>query len=81
MKLTNQYAELLPGYDETPKAVYAAIALSLALRLSEENLTDAICQVFEEWITLHQNDIVPQSPAIKTLTAIGYFEPDIPATA
>lgn len=71
-KVTNEYARALPDYASTPKAVFAALALSLAERLagftelgqqrSEEPLADALTILREEWATLHANGIVPQRP-------------------
>ena len=63
MKVHNEYSQVFgPSYDKTPKAVYAAIALSLANRLMGDNFDLATKEVFREWSTLHENGIIPQSP-------------------
>lgn len=50
-------------YAETPKAVFAAIALSLAFIDVEERGFDlAVKQVLNEWRCLYENGIVPQKP-------------------
>lgn len=66
MKQTNGYALAYPEYHETPKAVIAAIAYSLALILNEDNEDRAVALLREEWMVLHEAGIVPQKPAIKT---------------
>lgn len=63
---TNDYQKLLAGdFDKTPKSVYAAIALSFAMRLTpedDEKYTEALALVRSEWAALHHNAIVPQKP-------------------
>lgn len=66
MKTTNEYAESFGEYREIPKAVFAAVALSFALRLVEVEGEDngdmfdlAEKLVVEEW---HRAGIVPQKP-------------------
>jgi hypothetical protein len=59
---TNEYQEAFPAYDRTPKAVIAALALSLAMRLSEDDPARAEKLLRDEWRVLHQNNIVPQVP-------------------
>lgn len=63
MKRKNTYAEQFPDYDRTPKAVYAALALSLALRLSEDDFPKALELLKDEWAVLYAQGIVPQVPA------------------
>ena len=65
MKTLNDYAIFLSkhSYDETPKAVYAAIALSFAVRLSEnEDFDKAVDLLNEEWRILYDNGIISQKP-------------------
>ena len=59
---TNTYIWRYPNFDKTPKAVIAAIAFSLAMRLCEDDFIKASQMVAEEWGILHQNNIVPQKP-------------------
>jgi hypothetical protein len=61
MKVSNAYAEQLPRniYDATPKAVFAAIAVSLATHGDPFN-ADPLLPILKEWEILHQNGIVPQ---------------------
>ena len=60
MKTGNQYLQYLSDYSETPKAVYAAIAFSLAMRLTEDDFEAAARLLRGEWDQLHENGIVPQ---------------------
>lgn len=64
MKTINNYTGLLKGYEETPKAVYAAIAVSLATRSGIE-LSEAERMIKEEWEALYDAGIVPQKPKSK----------------
>ncbi len=58
----NAYADRLgEWYDEIPKAVLAAIAVS-ALTAGGEQLVLARERVRAEWQTLYDNGIVPQRP-------------------
>jgi hypothetical protein len=58
----NEYeAELGALFDECPKAVLAAIAVS-ALTSGGDRLDKAALMVAAEWSTLHANGIVPQKP-------------------
>jgi hypothetical protein len=69
-KRSNEYADVVRSiYDRTPKAVFAALAVSLmACRDNGEGETgdsggDAILEaLLEEWSILHENGIVPQRP-------------------
>ena len=62
MKTGNEYQDQYPSFDDTPKAVIAAIAFSLAMRLSEDNPSEAIRLCSAEWQALHNAGIVPQKP-------------------
>tara|TARA_Y100001963_G_C6423309_1_gene283708 strand:- start:211 stop:489 length:279 start_codon:yes stop_codon:yes gene_type:complete len=78
-KIHNEYAELLSGiYSKTPKAVLAAVAVSLLMQSKEfHRLNDGPLGSFvgeelfaarlkkvlvDEWEILHANGIIPQSP-------------------
>lgn len=62
-KLRNEYVCALGAdYTDTPKAVYAALAFSLAMRLSEDRPDDARALLGDEWRTLHANGLIPQKP-------------------
>lgn len=61
-KVRNSYANMLNGYRETPKAVFAAVALSLAMRLCDDDPREAADLIDREWATLHANGVVPQKP-------------------
>lgn len=50
-------------YDSTPKAVFAAIAVSFAVMHSgDEDFAKAQDEVLREWWTLYDNGIIPQKP-------------------
>jgi hypothetical protein len=66
-KTTNEYVRALPDYADVPKAVYAALALSLAVRVSGqadggESFETARRILVEEWAALYASGIVPQAP-------------------
>lgn len=62
-KKRNAYVHAVVNYDDTPKAVWAAIAFSLALRLAgNDSNNDANLLIAAEWDALYQNQIVPQKP-------------------
>jgi hypothetical protein len=62
-KLGNDYARQLGKlYNEIPKSVLAAIAVS-ALTCGGDQLETALERVAEEWDILHQNGIVKQKPS------------------
>jgi len=66
MKAMNEYARACGQYEETPKAVFAALAYSLAVRLTgEEDYAGAVAILREEWQTLHEQGIIPQRPPVK----------------
>lgn len=78
MKAMNDYAASLSAefYSKTPKAVFAAIAVSLANQCNEAGI-DAIWDENEqaldalllaEWTALHNAGIVPQKPPRALLT-------------
>jgi hypothetical protein len=71
MATTNEYARELVQYEQTPKAVYAAIALSFAMRLNAEDFIEAERAVEDEWRILHDNGIVPQKPPAAIAKATG----------
>ena len=63
IKQGNKYSDVLGDiYDRTPKAVLAAIAVSLALRDAEDRFDKVEAVILEEWRILHQNGFVPQKP-------------------
>lgn len=64
MKLHNDYLKELPSdlYERTPKAVWAALAVSLALRLNEDQFEAVPVALCAEWSSLHQAGVVPQKP-------------------
>jgi len=61
---SNPYADAvgMKMLDTCPKAVWAAIAYSFAMRLSEDNHARAIETLKREWLTLHGGNLVPQKP-------------------
>ena len=61
---SNQYADAIGMkiFDACPKAVWAAIAYSLAMRLGSDNHGQAIETIKREWFILHGGNIVPQKP-------------------
>lgn len=62
-KLKNEYADELGGafYEQTPKAVFAAVAVSV-LTIGGDYLDDAKNRVLKEWWVLYRAGIVPQKP-------------------
>ena len=65
--LSNQYVEAITQelYDKTPKAVFAAIAISL-LSNGGDRLEEAQAGILCEWYALYNNGIIPQSiPTLK----------------
>jgi len=68
MKTVNEYQQVLEGkfYEGVPKAVLAAIAVSLQARLDggvidPQSMTKALR---DEWNALYQNGIIPQKPRV-----------------
>lgn len=73
---SNSYAEACENFDKTPKTVFAALAFSLAMRVSgNEGIKDPHKILRDEWQALYENKIVPQKPApykaYKYITAKG----------
>lgn len=69
MKKRNEYLDSLPHgfFDSTPKAVFAALAVSLAARCGDGGMDDLSPETIgafltEEWRVLHANGIIPQDP-------------------
>lgn len=62
-KVQNEYALAVGGalFEEIPKAVWAAIAVS-ALTCGGDQLDEAARLVAAEWQALHHAGIVPQTP-------------------
>lgn len=70
MKTSNDYAQAFGRlYDRTPKAVFAAVAMSYAIRVAgaEEPAGTAIAEFLHEWTVLNQNGIIPQKPAERAI--------------
>lgn len=65
--LHNEYASALgPLFEEMPKAVLAAVAVS-ALTIGGDEIDQAAERVAREWCVLHQTGIVPQRPTRRAL--------------
>lgn len=62
--LTNEYQNLAGPevFEKTPKSVWAAMAVSFAIRLAEDDPTKVRAILGQEWEALHANGIVPQKP-------------------
>lgn len=75
-KTSNEYADLIDSslYEKMPKTVLAAIAVSFALRLAEDDFSQVQDLLVEEWDTLHTAGIVPQKPQKERARRVG--EPD-----
>ena len=59
----NTYADALHGlFDRIPKSVFAALAVSYALRQQADDFTKVPNEIIAEWETLYQNGIVAQRP-------------------
>jgi hypothetical protein len=60
-KIENEYSRALGKvYSKTPKAVIAAIAVSLLLKENGEDFMGIADAFIKEWAVLQQNGIVPQ---------------------
>lgn len=60
---SNEYAAQLGAmFDEMPKSVLAAIAVS-ALTCGGDYIEEAAARVAHEWAILNENGIVPQRPS------------------
>lgn len=66
MKITNEYAIAYPHYKDTPKAVIAAIAYSLAMRLSCDDADEVKTILLSEWDSLTACGVVQQQRPIKS---------------
>lgn len=70
MKQSNEYAKWIDAqvFADIPKTVFAAIAVSFAMRLShsassgqdEDDIDRAMSEIIAEWQVLHHGGIVPQ---------------------
>jgi len=60
----NNYTEAISPevYEKTPKAVFAAIAVSFALLMEDGDFNKVDQAIINEWKTLNGNGIVPQKP-------------------
>lgn len=69
MKASNEYARAIRHYQQIPKSVLAAVAYSFAIREIGEDNSPAVFEaaILDEWKTLHENGIVPQSPGPSVL--------------
>ena len=63
--MKNEYSRSYPNFENTPKAVIAAVAYSLAMMIEGEEEGKAEKLLVEEWETLHQAGIVKQKPRYK----------------
>jgi hypothetical protein len=66
-KIWNEYNRLLSEgglYEETPKAVFAALAVSA---LTRGDLSKAKQAILAEWLVLYENGIVPQKPPLRVV--------------
>jgi hypothetical protein len=66
LKIGNEYARHLKArYASTPKAVLAAVVVSLLVKQSgNEDFAGVLDAFVKEWATLNANGIVPQKPLI-----------------
>lgn len=62
-KVTNEYSRQVSFYDQCPKAVFAAIAVS-ALTVGGDHLDKASNLILMEWWALYENGIVSQNPPL-----------------
>ena len=70
-KRTNEYATLIERTIDAPKAVWMALAVSLANQLAGGPLDRGLPPVdtlMAEWQALHNNGIVPQRPTRRRAT-------------
>lgn len=74
-KKGNNYAGLIPSriYRDCPKTVLAAIAMSFFVNhdQGDDNATTPIQGFVKEWMTLHEQGIVPQKPTRDALALLG----------
>jgi hypothetical protein len=71
IKTSNEYARAVNCYDEIPKAVWAAIAISV-LTCGGDCLDEANERVMQEWLALHEAGIVPQKPPIQIVATTAF---------
>ena len=72
-KVMNPYAKELDAiYQQIPKAVLAAIAVSFAT-CGGDRLEEAENNILKEWRILHDNGIVPQPPCKEP-----FFDEEVP---
>lgn len=62
IKTENQYIHLLDNYHNIPKAVIAAVCISLILKNHDEDINMVEEDFKHEWEALYMNGIVPQRP-------------------
>jgi len=60
-EIENEYQKSISRelFERTPKAVFAALAISYYLNTGSENLDAAL---LDEWKILHEQGIIPQKP-------------------
>jgi hypothetical protein len=75
-KTMNEYAGAVGGklYGRTPKAVFAAVAVSMVTN-GGDHLNNARRLFLEEWWILHEAGIVPQKPPFRLTPIEG--EPEV----
>lgn len=61
-KTQNDYQKCISFYEDCPKAVLAAIAVSYALRQCNEDFEKLNEEILNEWRCLYESGIVPQKP-------------------
>lgn len=64
MKIKNEYQKQISEelYKKTPKAVFAAIAVSYLVNFDTEFADNVDGGILQEWELLYMNGIVPQKP-------------------
>lgn len=63
-------------YSACPKAVFAAIAMSMAALNAATDVDGIERNLLEEWYTLHMNGVVPQAPPKKLWKINSISKPD-----
>lgn len=63
-KKKNVYQKLIDGkfYEQCPKAVFAALAVSYAVNLRGIDMDKVTGELLNEWEILFGNELVPQKP-------------------
>lgn len=86
---SNEYIEALDRgvFDDIPKSVFAAIAVSYLVNHGVE-FSDVTQEILNEWQTLYDNKVVPQKPKVRPTTnaadrakTAAYFEDENVPTA